>query len=86
MNNQLAKYISIFLTVLGLAVGAIWYMSNAHAEIKNWTLEQDSVRTEQVVENIEKHYVPKEDFIELKTDIKHIKKTLDKMERKLDSQ
>ncbi len=84
MNRDIVKYIAITLTIIGMLVGATWLVTNAHAEIKSWTLGQDSVRTEQVLENIEKHYVSKEDFIELKTDLKYIKKSLDKIERKLD--
>jgi hypothetical protein len=86
MNQYVAKYLAIGLTLIGMLVGATWLISNAHAEIKNWTLDQDSVRTEQVLRDTERHYVPKEDFVRIETDIKYIKESLKKIEQKLDRQ
>ena len=84
--NDIAKYITIGLTVLGMFVAGILYISSAHADIKSWTLEQNSDRTEQVMKDIDRHYVPKEDFVRIETDLKHIKNSLTKIERKLDRQ
>jgi hypothetical protein len=86
MTTDIVKYIGIIITIVGMMIGATLYISNSHADIKSWTLDQDSVKTEQLMKGIEKHYVPKSDFIEVKTDLKHMKSLLERIERKLDNQ
>ena len=86
MTSDIVKYIGIILTTMAMILGATLYISNSHADIKSWTLDQDSDRTEKMMRDVEKRYVPMEDFIEVKTDLKHMKEMLRRIEGKIDSQ
>ena len=94
MRIDIAKYLAIGLTILGMLVGATWLVSDALADTKSWTLKQDAAIKEEVLNNVDRHYVPKEDFTKVEAQIEGIKeqntrehdslmKQLDRIERNL---
>ena len=81
-----SKWIVIVLTILSLSVAAAVWASSEHGSIKSWTAEQDYVTKQEVVQSVEKRYVPKENFSRVeqsisdqKEDIKEIKDKVDKI-------
>ena len=83
--------IAMLLTVVAMAVGAALWASNAHADIKEWTTEQDFVTQKELKEIIKEQYVKKEDFVIVKEKLENnekqhveLQKTLDKLSEKLD--
>ena len=83
--------IVIVLTVIAMAVGAALWASNAHAEIKDWTAEQDFVTKSELKEVIKEQYVPRYEFVIVKEKLENhekqhllLQKTLDKIEEKMD--
>lgn len=83
--------IAMVLTVIAMAVGASLWASNAHADIKDWTSEQDFVTKKELVDIIKEQYVKKEQFAIVRQKlISHEKqheqllRTLEKMDLKLD--
>ena len=83
MTSDITKYIALVLTAVGMLVLATWLVSSAHADIKSWTLDQDSVRTEKVLEIVDRYYVSKEDFVRIETKLEAMEKLLDKIDKKL---
>lgn len=90
-KNDWRQTIVMILTVIGMAVGAALWATSAHAEIKDWTAEQDFVTKTELTEIIKEQYVKREDFVVVKANLKNLCEkhdqllnTLEKMDRKLD--
>jgi len=89
--SEWPKYITLFLTVLTLAVGMAIWATNAHSEIKDWTAEQDFVTKQELKEIMKEQYVPVREFVKVQTSLdNHIKqheqlqKSIDKLQKQLD--
>jgi hypothetical protein len=65
-KSDFTKILALILTLLTLSIGAVLYISEAHAEIKDWTLGQEFVKEKVIKDN----YVPKHEFIEVRTELK----------------
>ena len=92
-NGTIIKYLSLLLTVIGLIVGMVVWASTEHATIKDWTLDKDHDTRIELRADIKDKYVPKHEFIEVKTILKEhqeMHKKLDdllyRIEKKLDKQ
>jgi hypothetical protein len=79
-----AKFLGIILPVIGLVAAAVAWAASEHDTIKDWTVEKDYATKKEVMDIVEKHYVTSEDFVEVKTEQKHIKEKVDKIDKKTD--
>ena len=86
MKVEFAKYLAIFITVIGMLVGATWLISDALADTKNWTLEQDTAIKNEVLNESDRRYTPREDFARIEAELKYMKEILSRIDRKLDRQ
>ena len=72
IKSDWTQFIAIVLTMVGMVVGAAIYTTNADAEIKDWTVEQDFVTKEELKEIIKEQYVPKHEFAVVKSELKNL--------------
>lgn len=49
-----------------------------------WRFEVTASETSSKIEQIEKHYTKKEEFVVVKVDLKHLKEKQEKMDKKID--
>lgn len=92
-NGTIVKYLALIFTGLGLVVSMVVWASSEHANIKDWTLDKDHDTRVELKDGVKDKYVPKHEFIEVKTILKEhqeMHKKLDdllyRIERKLDKQ
>jgi hypothetical protein len=88
MNKRMSdwpKYISIFLTIVALTVGMAIWATNSHAEIKDWTANQNFVTKQELRSVMKEQYVPLHEFTKVKQSLEDHGKDLDKIEKKLDN-
>ena len=83
--------VAMILTIVTMSVGAALWASSAHADLKEWTVEQDFVTKEELKEIIKEQYVPRYEFVVVKEKLENteekldgLQKTLDKLSEKLD--
>lgn len=83
--------IATLLTLVTVSVGVTLWASNAHANIQNWTVDQDFVTKTDLKEIIKEQYVPRYEFEIVKEKLdanekQHIQlqKSLDKLSEKID--
>jgi len=72
--------ITLLLTVLAMTIGTVVWATSSHAEIKDWTSNQDFV-TKSVVKE---QYVPRYEFAKVEQSLKDHKIAHDKIESQLD--
>ena len=82
-SSSKARTIAIIITLVGMAAGAAVWASGEHMAIKDWTAEQDYTTKKEVQSIVKAQYVPREDFVELKTDVKYMKKQLQETDDKV---
>lgn len=82
--SEWPKYISLLLTVIALVVGMAIWATNSHAEIKDWTAEQDFVTKTELRSVMKEQYVPLHEFTKVKQSLDDTKAQLEKMDDKLD--
>ena len=78
------KWITLFLLILSLAIGAVMWATNSHASIKSWTAGQDYVTKEELKDTMKEQYVPLHRFTKVEQILKEQGKDLDKIEEKVD--
>ena len=90
-KKSIAGWITIALTVLTLLIGATVWASSEHAEIKDWTAEQDFVTKTELRDVMKDQDVPKHEFSKVEQSLEdtrdqiiRIQDTLEKMDDKLD--
>jgi len=90
-KTDLKQLAVIMITIVTLATGAVLWATNSHADIKEWTAEQDFVTKSELQEVIKEQYVKREDFAIVKQKLENLNDnhnklllTLEKMDRKLD--
>lgn len=83
--------VAMILTIVAMSVGAALWASNAHANLKDWTSEQDFVTQRELKEIIREQYVPRYEFVVVKEKLDNteekldtLQKTLDKLSEKMD--
>lgn len=91
-DNSATKTVGIMLTLISLLVGAAIWATTAHADIKDWTAEQDYVTRKQLTDAFKESYVKREEFAKVETNLENLCEkhealinTLDKMNNKLDN-
>lgn len=78
------KIVTLAISLISVtAAAAVWNVQQ-HDEIKTTLTTQDTATKKELVEDSEKRYVPKDDFVEVKTEQKYIKEKVDKIDIKLD--
>ena len=92
--NKLQEWkqvVAIIVMVCGVISAVILWATNSHAEIKDWTSEQDFVTKKELREAFKESYVPKHEFATVKEKLDNQAKNqqrlmdqLDKIDRKLD--
>jgi hypothetical protein len=89
--SEWPKYVTLFLTFVGMIIGGAIWETNAHVAIKDWTAEQQYVTKQELKEVMKERYAPLTDLIKLQSCIENhlnqqqqLKETLDKFQRQLD--
>ena len=89
--SEWPKYITLFLTVLTLAVGMAIWATDAHSDIKTWTAEQDFVTKQELKDVMKEQYVPVKEFVKVQTSLdlhvqqhRQLQESMNKLEKKLD--
>lgn len=62
-----ARIIVIFLTIVGMAVGAVAWASSEHLSLKDFAIERDCVIKQELRDRGDQRYVPKENFSRVET-------------------
>ena len=83
-KNGRTKLIALIVTIIGMTAAAVVWAAREHDGIKDWTAERDYATKNEVVEIVEKHYVPTEDFVEVRTKQEYIQKKVDDIDEKVD--
>jgi uncharacterized membrane protein YgaE (UPF0421/DUF939 family) len=90
-NSFNLKLASLALTFMGLLVGGVVWATTCHADIKDWTAEQDFVTKTELQDVMKEQYVKREDFAIVKQKLENLNenhqrlmKLLDKIDNKLD--
>jgi hypothetical protein len=85
------QVISVILTIIAMAVGATVWATSAHAEIIQYTDNENVKQSEELRAERKEQYVPKYDFVILKEKLdtnekqhQDLIKSLDKINEKLD--
>lgn len=82
--SEWPKYIAVFITLLGMIVGAAVWASNAHDNLKSFVMDQDVSVESNIKAEIREQYVPKYEFTAVQQILENQKLTLEKIEGKLD--
>lgn len=78
------KIVTLAISLISVtAAAAVWNVQQ-HDVIKTTITTQEANAKKEIVDSAEKRYVPKDDFIEVKTEQKYIKEKVDKIDVKLD--
>lgn len=78
--SKLTKLLATLITVIVVSVGAVIWITNAFADQKDWTVQQDRV----IKEDMKEQYVQKHEFTPVQQQLEDIKKSLDSLNKKLD--
>lgn len=79
------KWLATLLTVIGFAVAAVLWATNAHSELKDWTVERDFVTKEEIVETVGERCAPLSEYIKLRTQLDYLIESSKKIEKRLDN-
>ena len=90
-KSDAKQLLAMFFTVITMVAGIVLWATSSHAQIKDWTSEQDFVTNSQLQEVIKEQYVRQKDFVVLKEKLENLNdkhtdliNTLEKMDAKLD--
>lgn len=83
-SQDVAKWIGLLLTFIGMIAGIIVWETNEHSSIREWTAEQDFVTKTELKEVMKDSYVPLHKFTELKQKLEDQNKKMDDMSIKID--
>ena len=84
MAIDVAKYISIALVVVSMIIGAVTWATSQHADIRQWTAEQDFVTNNELMVLIRERYVPIEDVVRLQEQVKNLTEENNELKAKLE--
>lgn len=79
-----APWVSVIVTVIALLVAAAVWASTEHLNIKDWAAEKNYDTKKEVLELVEKQYVPKSEFSEIRVEQQHLVKDMEVVKSKLD--
>ena len=82
-KNGRAPLVALIVTIIGMTAAAVVWAAREHDSIKDWTAGRDYATKQEVVEIVEKHYVPTDQFIEVKTKQTAIKEKVDDIDEKV---
>ena len=78
------KWVATLLTIIGFAIAAVLWATNAHSELKEWTAEQDFVTKQELKEVMEDRYVPLSEYVELRTRLENLCENSAKIDERLE--
>lgn len=76
--------VAMIFTIIAMCVGAALWASDAHADLKDWTAEQDFVTKKELIEVIKEQYVPRYEFVVVKEKLENTEEKLDHLQLTLD--
>lgn len=91
-QTDFRQLIASILAIITLTISVVLWATSAHADIKDWTAGQDYVTREELKDTIKEQYVPRVEFVIVKSKLDNLTEkhdtlisTIEKMNTKLDS-
>jgi peptidoglycan hydrolase CwlO-like protein len=91
MKTKLTELAPILLTLIAMLIGCAIWATSAHADIKDWTAEQDFVTKTELKEVIKEQYARQEDVVRLEEKLESLNEkhqrlleAIDKLDKKLE--
>lgn len=78
------KWVAVFVTLIGMIVGAAVWASSEHDTLKSYTIERDFAMETTIKADVKEQYVQRHEYTAMEQCLKDQKLTLDKIEAKLD--